>query len=69
MNPEEALQAFLDLKAQFFIPSHFGVFQLSDEGYHQQLLDYESAIKKLAIAKEKIITLMPGQFNLKSFSN
>jgi N-acyl-phosphatidylethanolamine-hydrolysing phospholipase D len=31
MNPEEAVRAFLDLKAQVLFPLHWGVFDLTDE--------------------------------------
>jgi L-ascorbate metabolism protein UlaG (beta-lactamase superfamily) len=69
MNPEDALLAFLDLKADFFIPSHFGAFQLTDESYQQQLTDYAAAIAKLQIAGQRIVTLMPGQFTLREFAS
>jgi L-ascorbate metabolism protein UlaG (beta-lactamase superfamily) len=67
MNPQEALMAFKDLKAKFFVPSHFGVFQLTDESYETQLLDYEKSIKELKIDQERIITLMPGESCIKKF--
>lgn len=31
MSPTEALQAFTDLQGEFFIPMHFGTYDLSDE--------------------------------------
>jgi L-ascorbate metabolism protein UlaG (beta-lactamase superfamily) len=31
MDPAQALQAFLDLEAQHFIPTHWGTFDLADE--------------------------------------
>ncbi len=46
MNPEEAVQAHLDLRSKFSIGMHFGTFQLTDEGVYQPLED-------LKISKEK----------------
>jgi L-ascorbate metabolism protein UlaG (beta-lactamase superfamily) len=31
MNPSESYQAFLDLKAKWMVPCHWGTFRLTDE--------------------------------------
>lgn len=36
-NPEQAIQAFNDLKAKEFIPMHYGTFDLSDEPFGEPL--------------------------------
>lgn len=37
MNPEDAVQAFLDLGAQRLVPMHYGTFQLSEEPMDEPL--------------------------------
>ena len=36
-SPEDALQGFLDLRARFMVPMHFGTFRLSAEPVHEPL--------------------------------
>jgi len=35
LNPQTAIQAFLDLRAKIFIPIHWGTFKISDEPLHE----------------------------------
>ncbi len=61
MNPEEAVQASLDLGAKASIGMHFGTFQLTDEGIEEPVKDLELAKKKAAIPDEKFKTLDSGE--------
>jgi L-ascorbate metabolism protein UlaG (beta-lactamase superfamily) len=60
MNPEEAVQAFIDLGGTHLIPSHYGTYDLSDEPLGEPLLRFESkmiliernnSLHKLSIGK------------------
>ncbi|MFM8764597.1 MAG: MBL fold metallo-hydrolase, partial [Spartobacteria bacterium] len=35
MNPEQAIDAFIQLKAKTLVPMHFGTFRLSYEPLHE----------------------------------
>ncbi len=51
MSPEDAVQAFLDLKAQRLIPMHYGSFSLSQEPIDEPLPRLLSAAKEAGIEK------------------
>lgn len=59
MNPEESVQAHLDVKSKISVAMHFGTFQLSDEVFGQPEKDFEAAKNKLAV--DNFITLDVGE--------
>jgi len=46
MNPDDAVLAHQDLETNLSIGTHFGAFQLTDEGIDEPVKDLEVAIKK-----------------------
>ncbi len=60
VNPEEALQAFIDLQADWFIPIHWGTFRLSREPMDAPPKVLLTAANKAGVAN-KIKVLQPGQ--------
>jgi L-ascorbate metabolism protein UlaG (beta-lactamase superfamily) len=46
MNPKEAARAFLDLGGTYFIPCHFGTFDLTDEPLGEPIYRIEEELKK-----------------------
>jgi N-acyl-phosphatidylethanolamine-hydrolysing phospholipase D len=60
MNPQEAVQAFLDLKANTLIPAHWGVFDLTDEPLDHPAGTLQKTAKDLNISLDKIKILPVG---------
>ncbi|MFZ4600176.1 MAG: MBL fold metallo-hydrolase [Terrimicrobiaceae bacterium] len=60
MNPEQALQAFVELKAQVMIPMHFGSFRLSYEPLHEPPDRLIEGAQKLGLL-DKICILNEGE--------
>lgn len=61
VNPEEALQAFLDVKAETMIPMHYGTFRLADDTAQEALERMEAERKRLGIQEEQIRILKYGE--------
>lgn len=61
MNPDEAVQAHLDLSSKVSLPMHFGTFQLTDEGIDDPVKDLESAREKKSLPAENFPVLEQGQ--------
>ncbi|MFC4302336.1 MBL fold metallo-hydrolase [Cohnella boryungensis] len=61
VSPEEALQAFLDVKAKYFVPMHYGAFKLSDDTPAEALQRLEAERARLGIPEEKLLLLQHGE--------
>ncbi|MEM7385367.1 MAG: MBL fold metallo-hydrolase [Verrucomicrobiota bacterium] len=56
MNPEEAVQAFVDLKARTMVPMHYGTFPLGSEPIEEPVLRLaEAAVKRSIPDQVKIL--------------
>ena len=60
MNPEEAIQAFLDLKARRMVPMHYGTFRLSYEPMDEPPKRLRRQAEKQGLA-ERISFMTEGQ--------
>ena len=60
MNPEEAVQAFLDLKARQMVPMHYGTFRLSYEPMDEPPERLRRQAEKQGLA-ERISFMTEGQ--------
>ena len=60
LNPEEAVQAHLDLNSQQSLGIHFGVFQLTWETIDSPITDLETALYAQGLPKETFWVLEPG---------
>jgi L-ascorbate metabolism protein UlaG (beta-lactamase superfamily) len=60
MNPDEAVQAHVDLGAVRSIGMHFGTFQLTTEGIDEPLRALDAARRMLSVPDEAFTTLASG---------
>lgn len=61
VNPEEALQAFLDVQAETMIPMHYGTFKLADDTAQEALERLEAERKRLGITEDRVRVLKYGE--------
>ncbi len=59
MNPQEAIKAFLEMKAKFFIPIHWGAYRVALEREREPIELLKNLLSTYGI-KEKVILLEPG---------
>lgn len=64
MNPEEAVKAHLDLNSRFSIGTHFGTFQLTDEGIDDPKTALAKALDERKISRSDFIAPSPGESHL-----
>ncbi|MGC4376374.1 MBL fold metallo-hydrolase [Fictibacillus sp. Mic-4] len=61
VNPEEAVRAFLDVKAKCFIPMHYGAFRLADDTPKEALERVKSEWERLRLPNEQLNILKLGE--------
>lgn len=64
LNPADAVQAYLDLKADIFIPSHWGTFDLADEPLDEPPLKLKEEIRKVALDSTKFWIMQHGEYRI-----
>jgi L-ascorbate metabolism protein UlaG (beta-lactamase superfamily) len=61
MDPDDAVRAHLDLEARVSIATHFGCFQLTDEGIDDPLLELAAARMRHGVADARFQALEVGE--------
>ncbi len=64
MNTAEAIRAFLDLKARYFIPTQWGTFRLGDNPSGLPPLDLRRDIDKMGLNPEAFLILDIGEIRI-----
>ncbi|WP_337098243.1 MBL fold metallo-hydrolase [Paenibacillus sp. YIM B09110] len=61
VTPEQALQAFEDTGAKWFVPMHYGAFKLADDTPSEALCRLESARQSKDIDSSRLVVLPHGE--------
>ncbi|MEW9667778.1 MBL fold metallo-hydrolase [Ammoniphilus sp. 3BR4] len=61
VSPEEAVQAFLDLRATTFIPMHYSTFRLADDTPWEALVRLQTEWKRRGLERDRLAILRLGE--------
>ncbi|RXT15251.1 MBL fold metallo-hydrolase [Ammoniphilus sp. CFH 90114] len=61
VSPEEAVQAFLDLKGTTFIPMHYSTFRLADDTPWEAMVRLQTEWKRRGLEKNQLAILKLGE--------
>ncbi|WP_047151128.1 MBL fold metallo-hydrolase [Aneurinibacillus tyrosinisolvens] len=61
INPEDAIKAFLELKAGIFVPMHYGAYRLADDTGPEALDRLYKEWRRLGLPAEKLKVLKIGE--------
>ncbi|MBN2980307.1 MBL fold metallo-hydrolase [Cohnella algarum] len=61
ISPEDALRAYRDVRADYFVPMHYGSFKLADDTPRDALERLEAERCRLNIAEDRIFMLHHGE--------
>ena len=61
MDPDDAIRAHLDLQAKLSVGTHFGCFQLTDEGIDDPVIELEARRQHHNVAAESFQVLETGE--------
>jgi L-ascorbate metabolism protein UlaG (beta-lactamase superfamily) len=61
MDPEEAVQAFIDTGAERALAHHFGTFRLTDEAIDEPPARLAAALQRAKLPADAFVALRPGQ--------
>lgn len=61
ITPEEAVKAYLDTKAEYFVPMHYDAFQLGDDTSLEAITRLKNEWEKLKLAYTKLKILCLGE--------
>ncbi|MGH8677941.1 MAG: MBL fold metallo-hydrolase [Burkholderiales bacterium] len=61
VNPQEAVQAHIDLKARHSVGMHWGTFRLTDERLDEPLAKFAQALAEAAISAQEFFLMKHGE--------
>ncbi len=67
LTPEQAIQSYLDLRAKYFLPMHWGSFRMSDEPLDEPPKRLKNEWSRKKLKKEHLVFMAVGE--TKNFDN